>query len=76
MDRAPLRPRHPNSRRDAGAIDFELLRRGRAGRDVFFKVAEEQGVEVVRGVRAFVYGVGAVGILHEVYWLIEFDEAI
>ena len=39
-------------------------------RNVFFEVAEEQGVEMERGAWAFVYGVGAVGVFHEVYWLV------
>ena len=47
-----------------------LLRQRRYWWDVFFEVTEEQGVEVERGARAFVYGVGAVGVFHEVYWLV------
>lgn len=52
-----------------------LLREWRR-RDVLFEVAQQEGVEVERGVWAFVYGVGTVGVFHEVYGLVEFDQAV
>jgi hypothetical protein len=39
-------------------------------RDVFFQVTKQKGVEVEGGAWAFVYGVGAVGVFHEVYWFV------
>ena len=43
---------------------------------MFFEVAQQQAVKMERGAGAFVYGVGAVGVFHEVYGFVEFDQAI
>ena len=47
-----------------------LVRRRCDWWDVFLEVAEEQRVEMQGGAGAFVYGVGAVGVFHEVYWFV------
>ena len=43
---------------------------------MFFEIAQEQAIEMQRGAGAFVDGVGAVGVFHEVDGLIELDQAI
>jgi hypothetical protein len=48
----------------------KLLRGGRVGRQMLFEVAQQQTVQMERGAGAFIDGVRAIRILHEVNGLI------
>ena len=48
----------------------------RVGREMLLEVTKQEAVEMQRGSRAFVDGVRAVGVLHEVDGLVQLDQAV